>query len=161
MGRPFAEPGRQLGRNCPVRRHLRPAGPPARRRGPAGALASFQLNANGTAVELDSVNTEQKATCWVTSAAGYYYTSNAGSATLTGFASTPGGHLTLLGNTETHPGTVDGASAGDFLYVQGVYVQGGKEGTVDEFKVRADGSLENLGSLIVPGAAGGEGIVAT
>jgi 6-phosphogluconolactonase (cycloisomerase 2 family) len=121
----------------------------------AGALASFQLNETGTLTALDSVKTNQAATCWVTSAAGYYYTSNAGSATLTGFQATWSGQLTLLGNTATDAGTVDGASTGDFLYVQG-----GGEGTVDEFQVRADGSLENLGSVIVPGAAGGEGIAA-
>ena len=121
----------------------------------AGALGSFQLNANNTVTELDSVATKQEATCWLTPAAGYYYTSNAGSATLTGFKDTFSGQLTLLGDTETHPGTVDGAAVGNLLYVQG-----GKEGTVDEFKVRADGSLAYLGSVIVPGAVGGEGIVA-
>jgi hypothetical protein len=121
----------------------------------AGALASFQLNDNGTVAELDSVNTKQNATCWVTLAAGYYYTSNAGSATLTGFQAGWDGQLTLLGNTPTDPGTVDGASTGDFLYVQG-----GGEGTVDELEVQTGGSLENLGSVLVPDAAGGEGIVA-
>jgi len=121
----------------------------------AGALASFQLNENGTLSALDSVKTDQEATCWVTSAAWYHYTSNAGSATLTGFQSAWNGQLTLLGNTATHPGTVDGASTGDFLYIQG-----GREGTVDEFQVQAGGSLSNLGSVIVPDAAGGEGIVA-
>jgi hypothetical protein len=121
----------------------------------AGALASFQINANDTVTELDSVESKQAATCWLTPAAGYYYTSNAGSGSLTGFQDTFGGQLTLLGDTETHPGTVDGASVGNLLYVQG-----GKEGTVDEFKVQADGSLENLGSVLVPGAVGGEGIVA-
>jgi 6-phosphogluconolactonase (cycloisomerase 2 family) len=121
----------------------------------AGALASFQINANDTVTALDSVETKQVATCWLTPAAGYYYTSNAGSSTLTGFQDTLSGQLTLLGNTETHPGTVDGASVGDLLYVQG-----GKEGTVDEFRVQANGSLGNLGSVLVPGAVGGEGIVA-
>lgn len=121
----------------------------------AGALASFQLGENGTVTQLDSVNTEQIATCWVTPAAGYYYTSNAGSSTLTGFQAAFDGQLTLLGNTKTHPGTVDGASVGNLLYVQG-----GGEGTVDEFEVQAGGSLEDLGSVLVPGAAGGEGIVA-
>ena len=122
----------------------------------AGALASYQINENGTLAELDSVKTERIATCWVTPAAGYYYTSNAGSATVTGFQATPAGQLTLVGNTETHhPGTVDGASVGDFLYVQG-----GGEGVLDEFKVNADGSLEHLGSVPVPNADGGEGIVA-
>ncbi len=121
----------------------------------AGALASFRLNANNTVTALDSVETKQAATCWLTPAAGYYYTSNAGTSTLTGFRDTFGGQLTLLGDTETHPGTVDGASVGNLLYVQG-----GKEGTVDELQVQADGSLANLGSVLVPGAVGGEGILA-
>ena len=121
------------------------------------SLASFQLNDNGTVSQLDAVATEQKAACWVEAAAGYYYTSNAGSATLTGFQSSLGGQLlTKLGNTETHPGTVDAASAGRFLYVQG-----GKEGTVDEFEVEANGSLTSLASVLVPSAEGGEGIVAS
>ena len=119
----------------------------------AGALASFRINGDGTLTALDSVATEQAATCWVTPAAGYYYTSNAGSATLTGFRGAFDGTLTLLGNTPTHPGTVDGTSAG-----RNLYVQGGAEGTVDEFAVTPSGALSSIGSLVVPGAAGGEGI---
>lgn len=119
----------------------------------AGALASFRIEGDGSLAALSSVATEQAATCWVTPAAGYYYTSNAGSATLTGFRDAFDGQLTLLGNTAAHPGTVDGASAGGNLYVQG-----GKEGTVDEFAVTPGGGLEPIGSVLVPGAAGGEGI---
>jgi hypothetical protein len=119
----------------------------------AGALASFRINGDGTLTGLDSVATEQAATCWVTPAAGYYYTSNAGSATLTGFRDAFDGTLALLGNTPTHPGTVDGTSAG-----RNLYVQGGAEGTVDEFAVTPSGALSSIGSLVVPGAAGGEGI---
>jgi len=120
------------------------------------AFASFSLVRNGGLSQLDLVATEQAATCWVAAAAGYYYTSNAGSASLTGFHEDWSGALTKLGNTSTHPGTVDAAAAGRFLYVQG-----GKEGTLDEFEVRSDGSLEGIGSLLVPDAVGGEGIVAT
>ena len=122
----------------------------------AGALASFQITPAGSLSELASAATEQKATCWVVAADGRYYTSNAGSATLTGFESELGGHvLKRLGNTPTHPGTVDAAAADGFIYVQG-----GKEGTVDEFRVQPDGSLANIGSVLVPGAEGGEGIAA-
>jgi hypothetical protein len=39
-------------------------------------------------------------------------------------------------------------------------VQTGGNGVVDEFNVNANGSLVELGSVRVPGAAGGEGIVA-
>jgi hypothetical protein len=120
----------------------------------AGDFASFQINPDGSLTQLSSVSTEQAATCWVTPAAGYYFTSNAGSATVTGFRDAFfTAQLTLLGDTSTHPGTVDGTSAGDNLYVQG-----GKEGTVDEFAVTPTGSLTSIGSVVVPGAAGGEGI---
>ena len=119
----------------------------------AGALASFQINLDGSLTALDSVATEQAATCWLTPAAGYFYTSNAGSATLSGFRDTFGGQLTLLGDTGTDAGTVDGASAG-----RNLYVQAGKEGIVDEFAVSGTGALEPIGSVVVPNAAGGEGI---
>ncbi len=121
----------------------------------AGALASFRVNYDGSLTALASAATEQAATCWLTPAAGFLYTSNAGSATLSGFRETFGGQLTLLGDTGTDAGTVDGTSAG-----RNLYVQAGKEGFVDEFAVTATGALEPIGSVLVPGAAGGEGIAA-
>jgi hypothetical protein len=67
------------------------------------------------------------------------------------------GQLSLRGATPTDPGTVDAApsAGGQFLYVQ---TRG--SGTVDEFQVGPGGSLVAVGSVIVPGALGGEGIVA-
>jgi hypothetical protein len=122
------------------------------------ALATFGLNANGTVSPLDAVATGQAATCWVAAAGQYFYASNAGSGTLSDFASGSGGTLSLLGNTPTDAGTVDAASApgGGFLYVQA-----GALGDVDAFGVNADGSLTPVGSVMVPDAAGGEGIVVT
>ena len=119
------------------------------------SLASFQQLPSGALKQLDEVPTGQAATCWVAQAGFDYYASNAGSGTVTGFSVSPSGHLTDLGNTPTHGGTVDAAGAGQYLYVQG-----GAEGTVDEFRALPDGALESLGSVTVPGAAGGEGIVA-
>jgi hypothetical protein len=58
--------------------------------------------------------------------------------------------------TGTDPGTVDAASAAGFLYVQT-----GGNGIVDEFAIGTGGSLTKIGSVTVPGAAGGEGIVAS
>ena len=40
-------------------------------------------------------------------------------------------------------------------------MQGGANGTVDAFRVNGDGSLAPLGTVTVPGAQGGQGIVAT
>lgn len=121
----------------------------------AGALASFRLSWNGTLTQLDSVATEQAATCWVAPAGDRFYTSNAGSASLTGFQSGFGGALTLLGDTKTDAGTVDAAASGDARFL---YVQTGAAGIVDEFAIGAGGALGEIGSVTVPGAIGGEGI---
>ena len=39
-------------------------------------------------------------------------------------------------------------------------MQAGGAGLVDEFKIQPDGTLSPIGSVSVPGAQGGEGIVA-
>jgi 6-phosphogluconolactonase (cycloisomerase 2 family) len=122
------------------------------------AVSTFTLASNGTLSPVDTVPTGQSATCWVAAAQGYFYASNAGSGSLSTYQEQPSGQLTLLGDTGTGSGTVDAASSGDGRYL---YVQTGGTGTVDEFKVGTGGSLTAIGSTIVPGAAGGEGIVAS
>ena len=87
----------------------------------------------------------------------YFYTSNAGSGSLSGYSASQSGGLTALGNTTTDAGTVDAASAAGGRFV---YVQTGKAGIVDEFAVGAGGVLTSIGSVTVPGGAGGEGIAA-
>jgi 6-phosphogluconolactonase (cycloisomerase 2 family) len=124
----------------------------------AGALASFQLNDNGTVEQLDAIGSGQVATCWVVEARGRFYTSNPGSASLSAFQpSVHGQLLTLLGDTPTDGGTVDATTTenGRFLYVQA-----GAEGVVDEFAVASDGALTQIGKVTVAGAVGGEGIAA-
>ena len=122
------------------------------------SLASFALGGNGTVTQLDSVPTGQEATCWVARAGRHFYVSNAASASISNFQSSEGGQLlTFLGNTETDPGTVDAAVSGDSRYL---YVQTGGAGVVDEFAIGAQGALSKIGSITVPGAVGGEGIVA-
>lgn len=121
------------------------------------ALSTFSLSPAGTVSPIDTVLTGQNATCWVASAQGYFFASNAGSADLTTFAEQPSGQLSLLQEAGTDPGTVDAAASADG---QDLYVQTGGTGTVDEFHVGPNGSLTGIGSTVVPGAAGGEGIVA-
>ena len=123
----------------------------------ANALATFTVNSDRTVSLIDSVGTGFAATCWVAPAQGFLYSSNAGSANVSGYQSAPNGQLTLLGEAGTDPGTVDASASanGQFLYVQA-----GKNGIVDEFQVNASGTLTALGSVTVAGAAGGEGIVA-
>ena len=76
------------------------------------AVATFTLNGNGSLTSLSAVPTGQAATCWVAPAQGFFYASNAGSASVSTYRASAGGQLSLLGRTATDPGTVD-ASASD------------------------------------------------
>jgi 6-phosphogluconolactonase (cycloisomerase 2 family) len=121
------------------------------------ALASFALGRDGTLTALQQVATGQAATCWVAADGTRFFTSNAGSASLSGYRERHS-TLTALGNTATDPGTVDATVSTDRHYL---YVQTGAKGVVDAFRISDDGSLTALGSVTVPDGAGGEGIAAT
>ncbi len=122
------------------------------------AVATFALSPNGTVTQLDLVPTGKAATCWIAPAGGFYYASNAGTADLSGYQENSGsGALSLVGATATDPGTVDAAASSDGQFL---YVQTGANGIVDEFHVNGNGTLSEVGSVTVPGAVGGEGIVA-
>jgi 6-phosphogluconolactonase (cycloisomerase 2 family) len=121
------------------------------------AVSTFGLTPSGILSPIDTVATGQSATCWIATAQGWFFASNAGSADVSRFAEQPSGELTLLGASGTDPGTVDAAPSAGGQYL---YVQTGGNGIVDEFQVGPGGTLTALGSVVVPGAVGGEGIVA-
>jgi hypothetical protein len=121
------------------------------------SVATFRIAQNGTATQLSSVPTGQQATCWVVADGSHLYASNAGSGTLSIIAENASGTLTAQGTAATDPGTVDAAVTPTGT---NLYVQTGANGIVDEFSVGHDGALVKIGSVTVPGAAGGEGIVA-
>ncbi len=120
------------------------------------SVSTFTVQGDGTLSQLHTVATGQMATCWVAPAGDFLFASNAGSASESGLTS-DSGQLVLLGHTPTDAGTVDASAAagGRFLYVQA-----GGPGKVDGFRVGGNGGLTKLGAVTVPGAAGGEGIVA-
>jgi 6-phosphogluconolactonase (cycloisomerase 2 family) len=120
------------------------------------AVATFTLHRDGTLTAIDSAATGQAATCWVVSVDGRLYLSNAGSGNLSGYDVAPAGTLTALGTTATDAGTVDAAASPDGRFL---YVQAGAAGNVDAFRIGADGALTPIGSVTVPNAVGGEGIV--
>ena len=121
-------------------------------------LATYSLAANGSVSLIDAVGTGQSATCWIASAQGFLYASNAASATVSGFGDASDGTLSLLNPpTSTDLGTVDASASAGGQYL---YVQTGKSGIVDEFQVSASGSLTSIGSVTVADSAGGEGIAA-
>jgi 6-phosphogluconolactonase (cycloisomerase 2 family) len=120
------------------------------------AVATFTLGSSGVLAQLAVADTGQMATCWIVRDGRYFYASNAGSGSVSGYSVGSSGGLTAHGSTGTDAGTVDAAAAahGRFLYVQT-----GKSGIVDEFAIGAGGSLTPIGSVTVAGAAG-EGITA-
>ena len=70
---------------------------------------------------------------------GNFYTSNAGSASLSQFRDTGNGVLSFESNFSTDPGTVDAAGPANSPYL---YVQTGASGILDEFESRAERGVE-------------------
>lgn len=122
------------------------------------ALATFAIDPGGFVTQLSALGTGQQATCWVVPDGGLLFASNAGSASISTFVASAAGLLTLIGQTGTDAGTVDAAVSPDGRYL---YVQTGGSGIVDEFAVGRAGPPIEVGSVLVPGAVGGEGIVAS
>jgi 6-phosphogluconolactonase (cycloisomerase 2 family) len=121
------------------------------------SVATFRLDQQGALHAIDSAATGQAATCWIVRSHDHFFASNAGSGDLSGYQVGLDGHLTSLGTTATDPGTVDATATRDGRFL---YVQAGKAGQVDAYRVGQNGSLAPLGSVTVPNAAGGEGIAA-
>jgi 6-phosphogluconolactonase (cycloisomerase 2 family) len=121
------------------------------------AIATFDLHNDGLLSPIGSAATNQSATCWISVANGRFFASNAGSGSLSTATLNASGVPTVTATTGTDKGTVDSAATPDGQFL---YVQAGATGTVDAFRVAADGSLTSIGSVLVPDAVGGEGIVA-
>ncbi|MCI0159310.1 lactonase family protein [Leifsonia shinshuensis] len=121
------------------------------------SVATFSIAPSGALVPIATSATGQAATCWIVRDGSGFYVSNAGSGSLSGYADAGAGGLSALGTTPAGAGTVDAAVTADGRYL---YVQTGAAGGVAAFRVNVDGSLTGLGSVVVPGAAGGEGIAA-
>jgi 6-phosphogluconolactonase (cycloisomerase 2 family) len=122
------------------------------------AVATFALDHSRTLTPLDSVSTGQAATCWIAGTGGYFYASNAGSASLSRLTTEADGSLNLLGQSPTDTGTVDASASSDGRFL---YVQTGGSGVVDEERVANDGTLTQVGTITVPNAVGAEGIAAS
>jgi hypothetical protein len=124
----------------------------------SNSVVTANVLGDGRLEVIETDPTGQAATCWITATSRDTFVSNAGSASVTGYANDGQGHLTNSGNTATHAGTVDSTASPDGKFL---YVQGGAAGTVDAFRIAAGGTLTLVGSQTVPNAAGGEGIAAS
>ena len=116
----------------------------------ASALSSYRLGDGALDLVSGSVATTETAACWVTITDNgkYVYTTNTGSASVTGYAVGQDGSLTLLdadgktGATGAMPIDIALSANSEFLYTlnNGSY-------SLSMFRVNADGSLTNLGEL--------------
>jgi len=119
------------------------------------SLATFALSDDGVLGLVSTVPTGEQGTCWIVGSGQDVYLSNAGTATLSGYT-LEHARPTSLGVTPTGDGTVDAAVSPDGRWL---HVQTGAEGGLDSFRVEDDGKLTPVGSVVVPDAVGGEGIV--
>ena len=125
----------------------------------ASSVTTYRLARDGSLSDPRSLTDGQTALCWIQRVGRFFYVSNTGSDTLSGYT-IHGGRPTLVTPTgivaSTEPGPIDltSPSSGRFLYAE----TGG--GTVDEFAVNPDGTLTELG--VVTGLPPGiEGIAST
>ena len=135
FGVPVRFAGAEHAAGCgPLRRLLRPGRPSGgrRTRGDQGPVATFTLDPDGTVTQLAAVPTGESATCWIAPARGFFYASNAGSATVSGYRWPGTASSRSSGTTGTDPGTVDASASADGQFL---YVQTGGNGIVDEFHV--------------------------
>jgi DNA-binding beta-propeller fold protein YncE len=124
----------------------------------SGVVATFEIESDGTLTAVDEEITGGKATCWIVGIGSKFYASNTGSDTLSGYQGNLDGTLSALGDTGTGAAPIDAAASSDGRFL---YVQTGANGGVDGFAVNPDGSLSQVGSVLVPDSVGGEGIAAS
>jgi 6-phosphogluconolactonase (cycloisomerase 2 family) len=121
------------------------------------SVATYRLGRDGSLTLLGRVSTGGQATCWITTNGRELFVSNAASATVSRYA-VHGAALDALAPLTTDGGTIDATVSADG---RNLYVQTGATGTVDEFRINPDGSLTAIGSVVVPGGIGGEGIASS
>ena len=98
------------------------------------------MNANGSLTSLGTVSDNAKALCWVSSANGYFFGSNAGSGTITSFDENSSGTPQIVASVaaSAHAGTTDSVVSPDGKFL---YVESGGAGTVDVFAIGANAAL--------------------
>lgn len=117
----------------------------------ASVLSSYELGLDGTVAPISpNVATTETAACWVvvTGNGRYAYTTNTGSASVSGYAVRNDGSLSLLDADGKTANT--GAGPTDAALSQGsrfLYVLASGAHQIDRFRVNGDGSLSALGAV--------------
>jgi 6-phosphogluconolactonase (cycloisomerase 2 family) len=119
----------------------------------ASSVTTYQIGQDGTLADPKSQSDGQVALCWIERVGDFYFVSNTGSNTLSSFRVGGGGQPVLVNAVaaNTHPGPIDLASSGGF-----VYAETGISSTIDEFRVEHDGTLVSIGTVtgLPPGIEG-------
>ena len=109
-----------------------------------GQLSTYSLKHDDTLAGIGTTTPNgQAALCWIAFARGFYYGTNTGSSTISSFRVAHDGTPTLVAAVAatTDAGPTDMAVSAD---QRSLYVQGGAAGSVDVFRVAADGSLTRI-----------------
>ncbi len=123
------------------------------------SVSTYVVNADGSLTPIGTVSDGAKALCWISSANGYVFGDNAGSASVSSFSESASGAPTLVAASAAtaHAGTTDSTVSPDGTTL---YVESGGAGTLDVYQIGAQGSLTPVETLFnIPVAS--EGIVAS
>lgn len=124
------------------------------------AVSTYLVEPDGMLADPRSLSDGQMALCWIQRVGPYYYVSNTGSNTLSGYQIAADGQPSLVTATgvvaTTEPGPIDLTSPSGTAFLYGET----GSGTVDEYRVNADGTLTKFGVVddLPPGI---EGIAST
>ncbi len=125
----------------------------------ASAASSYRFEAGSLGLVDGSVPTTQTAACWVAISGDgrFAYTTNTGSATITGYAIAGNGHLNRLAadgvTGTTDAGPIDLASRPGSPWL---YSLNGRARSISGFRIRPDGGLDPLGTTTgLPSGANG------
>ena len=117
------------------------------------SVTTYVVDAGGTLSDPRSASDGQAALCWILRIGDLYVVSNTASNDLSSFTVDAAGTPSLLQAiaATTNPGPIDLAASGGFLYAET-----GANGTVDEFSVNGDGTLNPIGTVtgLPPGIEG-------
>jgi 6-phosphogluconolactonase (cycloisomerase 2 family) len=115
----------------------------------SGSANSYHVGASGALIASGSaVANGQIGTCWLVRARGYFYATNTGSNTITGYAEAPDGQLSLLQadgvSARTDAGPIDLAASPDGRYV---FELNGLAGDLGVYAVAPDGTLTETSTV--------------
>ena len=115
----------------------------------------YTVNTDGSLTSRGTVSDNAKALCWVSSANGYFFGSNAGSSDITSFDETSTGAPQIVASVAatTHAGTTDSVVSPDEKFL---YVESGGAGTIDVFAIGPNAALTPVATVFdIPTASEG------